>query len=90
MVSTEQLRALGMGRSGVHERVRRGWLHTYWRGVYSVGHTRETAQAPLWAAVLARGGPDAALLGYHTAAARWERTASSKATRSTSTGPPAA
>jgi hypothetical protein len=72
MVSTEQLRALGMGRTGVHERVRRGWLHPYWRSVYCVGHTRVSARARLWAAVLARGGPDAALLGYHAAAAGWE------------------
>jgi hypothetical protein len=42
MISTEQLRALGIGRSGVHERVRRGRLHPYWRGVYLVGHTRLT------------------------------------------------
>jgi hypothetical protein len=69
MISTEQLRALGIGRSGVHERVRRGRLHPYWRGVYSVGHTRLTPRARLWAAVLARGGPGAALLGYRAAAA---------------------
>jgi hypothetical protein len=72
MISTEQLRALGVGRSGVHERVRRGWLHPYWRGVYSVGHTRLGPRARLWAAVLARGGPGAALLGFRAAAAPWD------------------
>ena len=72
LISTEQLRELGIGRSGVHERVRRGWLHPYWRGVYSVGHTRLSPRARLWAAVLARGGPEAALLGYSAAAAPWE------------------
>jgi very-short-patch-repair endonuclease len=72
MISTEQLRALGIGRSGVHERVRRGWLHPYWRGVYSVGHTRLGPRARLWAAVLARGGPGAALLGFRAAAAPWD------------------
>ncbi len=72
MISTEQLRELGIGRSGVHERVRRGRLHPYWRGVYSVGHTRLTPRARLWAAVLACGGRGAAVLGFRGAAAPWD------------------
>jgi hypothetical protein len=72
MVSTEQLVGLGIGRSGIHERVRRGWLHPYCRGVYSVGHARVVGRARLWAAILACGGPLAAVLSHRTAAALWE------------------
>jgi very-short-patch-repair endonuclease len=72
MISTEQLRELGIGRSGVHERVRHGRLHPYWRGVYSVGHTRLTPRARLWAAVLACGGRGAAVLGFRSAAVPWD------------------
>src|SRR4051794_9834385 len=72
MISTEQLRALGIGKSGVRERVRRGRLHSYYRGVYSVGHRRLTPRARLWAAVLACGGPNAAVLSHRSAAALWE------------------
>jgi hypothetical protein len=72
MVSTAQLVGLGIGRSGIHERVRRGWLHPYCRGVYSVGHARVIGPARLWAAVLACGGPAAAVLSHRTAAALWE------------------
>jgi hypothetical protein len=72
MISTAQLLAAGLGRGGISLRVRRGRLHPYHRGVYSVGHTRLTPRARLWAAVLAFGGPDAALLGYRGAAAPWD------------------
>jgi hypothetical protein len=72
MVSTEQLRALGLGRSGVHERVRRGWLHPYCRGVYQVGHTGLPPRARLWAAILASGGPAAAIISHCSAGALWE------------------
>jgi hypothetical protein len=71
MISTAQLLTAGLGRGGISLRVRRG-LHPYWRGVYSVGQTRLTPRARLWAAVLARGGPGAALLGYRAAAAPWD------------------
>jgi hypothetical protein len=72
MISTGQLLAAGLGRGGISLRVRRGRLHPYHRGVYSVGHTRVTPRARLWAAVLACGGPRAALLGYHGAATPWD------------------
>jgi Protein of unknown function (DUF559)/Transcriptional regulator, AbiEi antitoxin len=72
MISTEQLLAAGLDRGAIAWRVRRGRLHPYHRGVYSVGHTRLSPRARLWAAVLARGGPGAALLGYRAAAAPWE------------------
>jgi hypothetical protein len=62
MISTEQLVAVGVDRGAIAWRVRRGRLHPYWRGVYSVGHTRLTPRARLWAALLACGGPGAASL----------------------------
>ena len=72
MISTEQLVGLGIGRSGIHERVRRGWLHPYCRGVYSVGHARVVGRRGLWAAILACGGPLLAVLSHRTAAALCE------------------
>jgi very-short-patch-repair endonuclease len=72
MVSTEQLVAAGVDRGAIAWRVRRGRLHPYHRGVYSVGHTRLTPRARLWAAVLACGGPGAALLAFRAAAAPWD------------------
>jgi hypothetical protein len=72
MISTEQLTAAGVQRGAIAWRVRRGRLHPYHRGVYSVGHTRVSARARLWAAVLACGGPDAALLGFRAAASPWD------------------
>jgi len=72
MISTEQLVAAGVDRGAIAWRVRRGRLHPYWRGVYSVGHTRVTPRARLWAAVLACGGPGASLLGFRGAAAPWD------------------
>jgi hypothetical protein len=72
MISTEQLIAVGVDRGAIAWRVRRGRLHPYHRGVYAVGHTRLTPRARLWAAVLACGGPGAALLGFQAAAAPLE------------------
>jgi hypothetical protein len=72
MVSHEQLLAGGLGRGAIELRLRNGRLHPYHRGVYSVGHTRLTPRARLWAAVLACGGPGASLLGFRGAAAPWD------------------
>jgi hypothetical protein len=69
MISTEQLLAAGLGRGGISWRVRRGRLHPYCRGVYSVGHARVVGRARLWAAILACGGPLLATLSHRTAAA---------------------
>jgi len=71
-VSTEQLTAAGLGRGAIHLRVRRGRLHSVHRGVYAVGHPRLTPRGHMWAAVLACGGPDAAVLSHRTAAAVWD------------------
>jgi hypothetical protein len=72
VVSTAQLRAAGLGKGGVERRVRRGRLHRLHRGVYAVGHPRLTQRGRLWAAVLACGGVEAAVLSHRTAAAAWD------------------
>lgn len=68
MVSTAQLRAAGFDRKAIAAGVKRGWLHPYHRGVYSVGHARVTYQGRLWGAVLATGG----VLSHRSAAAAWD------------------
>lgn len=72
VVSRAQLLAIGLGSSGIDFRVRRGRLHAQHRGVYSVGHPRLTARGRLWAAILACGGREAAVISHRSAAALWE------------------
>ena len=69
VVSTAQLRAVGLGRGGVQLRVRNGRLHPLHRGVYMVGHRRIGLLGHLSAAVWACGGPDAAVVSHRAAAA---------------------
>jgi len=71
-VSIAQLRALGLDRGAIAWRVRRGRLHAVHRAVYAVGHARLTWRGRLWAAVLACGGPGAAVVSHRTAAALWD------------------
>ena len=66
LVTRSQLRGLGVGDTGIRERLRTGRLHRIHRGVYSVGHSVLPARAHYMAAVLACG-PGAAL--SHVAAA---------------------
>ena len=47
-------------------------LHRLHRGVYAVGHTRLSYRGKLWAALLACGGPGAAVLSHRSAAALWD------------------
>src|SRR3712207_3661029 len=68
VVSTAQLRGLGVARGGIQHRVRRGRLHPVHRGVYAVGHPRIPARGRLWAAVLATDG----VLSHRAAAALWD------------------
>lgn len=71
-ISVEQLYALGFGRGAVRRRVERGRLHARYRGVYAVGHGRLGSRGELWAALLACGGIDAAVLSHRTAAGLWD------------------
>jgi very-short-patch-repair endonuclease len=72
VVSTAQLNAAGLARGAIHHRVQRGRLHRIHRRVYAVGHTRLTWHGRLWAALLACGGPGAALISHRSAAALHE------------------
>jgi very-short-patch-repair endonuclease len=69
LVSYRQLKALGLDKSAVERRVRRGGLHRMRRGVYAVGHTNLTREAHLLSAVFACG--DRAVLSHKSAAELW-------------------
>jgi hypothetical protein len=69
VVSVEQLRALGYGRSAVTRRVRAGRLHRLFRGVYAVGHAHLGREGRRLAAVLACG--EGAVLSHRSAASHW-------------------
>ena len=69
MVSLAQLRSLGLGKSGVAERVKAGRLHRVHRGVYAVGHGRLGGHGRSLAAVLAYG--PRAVLSHRSAAGLW-------------------
>jgi hypothetical protein len=72
VVSTAQLHAAGVAQDAVEWRVRQRRLHRVHRGVYVVGQSRLTQRARMWAAVLACGGAEAAVLSHRTAAAAWD------------------
>jgi very-short-patch-repair endonuclease len=65
-VSRAQLEALGLERGAIRARLERARLHPLHRGVYAVGHARMTAQGRSWAAVLACGGLEAAVLSHRS------------------------
>jgi very-short-patch-repair endonuclease len=69
VVSIEQLRSLGFGRSGVTRRVQAGRLHRLYRGVYAVGHAHLGREGRRLAAVLACG--QGAVLSHRSAASHW-------------------
>lgn len=70
LVTTAQLRALGLSRSGISRRGGRGVLHPVHRGVWSVGHAALSQRARWHAAVLAVG--DGAALSHLPAAVCWQ------------------
>ena len=72
VVSTEQLRTRGLGEGAIRLRVRRRRLLRVHRGVYAVGHARLMPRGRLWAALLACGGTDGAVISHRSAAALWE------------------
>ena len=71
-ISIGQLRDVGLGEGAIRHRVVRGRLHPFHHGVYAVGHPNLTPRGHMWAAVLACGGPDAAVLSHRSAAAVWD------------------
>ncbi|MFN8217500.1 MAG: type IV toxin-antitoxin system AbiEi family antitoxin domain-containing protein [Solirubrobacterales bacterium] len=69
VVSTAQLRRVGIDKSGVDRRLRAGRLHRVHRGVYAVGHPGLGWLGRWMAAVLACG--EGAALSHLSAAALW-------------------
>jgi Transcriptional regulator, AbiEi antitoxin/Protein of unknown function (DUF559) len=69
VVSSAQLRALGLRKDAVLRRARAGRLHRVHHGVYAVGHTVLRREGRWLAAVLACG--DGAVLSHRSAAAHW-------------------
>jgi very-short-patch-repair endonuclease len=67
VVSRGQLVDLGLRRGAIEDRIKRGWLHPLYRGVYALGHLHLGATGRWFAAVLACG--DRAVLSHRSAAA---------------------
>lgn len=72
LITTWQLRAVGVRDSAIWYRVRCGRLHRLHRGVFLVGHAIEVPGARELAAVLACG--DGAFVSHRSAAALWALT----------------
>src|SRR4051812_25297848 len=62
-----ELRACGLSRRQIQHRVREGWLHRQYVGVYAVGHANLTLEGRFLAAVKACG--ERAVLSHRSAAA---------------------
>ena len=69
VLSLDELERCGLSRGRVLTRVRSGWLHRIYRGVYAVGHPEIPLQGRFLAAVKSLG-PDA-VLSHVAAAALW-------------------
>ena len=70
VITRPQLRAAGLGDSGVRDWVRDGRLHRLHRGVYAYGHDRLKVEGRWLAAVLACG--PGAVLSHRSAGRLWE------------------
>jgi very-short-patch-repair endonuclease len=69
VITTHQLIASGLSKSGIWDWVRQGRLHRIHRGVYAVGHPGLSIEGEWMAAVLAYG--DSAVLSHRSAAMLW-------------------
>jgi len=69
VVSVEQLNRVGLDKSAISRRSKRGRLHRIHRGVYAVGHRAPSWHARWMAAVLACG--EDAVLSHGSAASLW-------------------
>lgn len=69
VVTSRQLNAAGIDKSGVARRVAAGRLHRFYRGVYAVGHRRLSNCGRWMAAVLAYGR--GAVVSHRSAAELW-------------------
>jgi very-short-patch-repair endonuclease len=69
IVTTAQLAEVGLTKSAIAKRARRGRLHRLHRGVYAVGHEGISEEARWMAAVLACGA--GAVLSHGAAAVHW-------------------
>jgi very-short-patch-repair endonuclease len=69
VVARHQLVALGMLEGQIERRLKRGYLHRVYRGVYAVGHRRLTREGRWMAAVLASSAE--AVLSHRSAACLW-------------------
>jgi hypothetical protein len=70
VVAVAQLHAVGLDKSAIARRVKRGQLHRLHHGVYAVGHRGLSLPGRFTAAVLACG--EEAVLSHLSAAALWE------------------
>ena len=69
MITTAQLRAVGLSDPGMAKRVEARRLHPLYRGVYAVGHNNLSQEARWMAAILAAG--EGAALSHLSAAKHW-------------------
>ena len=69
MVSRRQLLALGLSADAIDRRIRDGWLHPVFRGVYAVGHPALPPWGRAHAAVLTCGAD--AVLSHRSAGELW-------------------
>jgi very-short-patch-repair endonuclease len=70
VITRAHLIRLGLDDKGIQRRVRAGWLHRIYQGVYAVGHTDLTPNGHFLSAVFACG--ERAVLSHQSAAVLWK------------------